>query len=864
MNQNLTPAQQQWYDLKQSCKDCILLFRLWDFYELFYEDAHIGHKVLWLTLTAKNKKNDNPIPMAWIPHHALEKYLPKLISAWYKVALAEQVWDVVPGSVVERKIVEIITPWTYIQENAFEQHIMSCWFWWDSNQQYHIAWWDFTLWTYFVQSTESFQLLCSIIEKIAPKEFVIHHSFPELESLSDFLQKSNIVYSVHDHPQDMDHFLKSILSINSLESFWEVLQWWSKHAVATLFSYVKHYQKKSQYIVKTIKKLWYADALSLDPVTIKNLEIFYSSYESNQEYSLFWVLNTNKTALWRRLLYNWLQFPTRNAETIKHRNDLIKHFSEVDTRERISWFLTWIGDIPRMISRLYYKNPSPNIVQNISKQLSYIFSHDELVLALMLSWLDEKAQSWLKVLKEFLWSAIQEESDTEKFWFIVSWFSTEVDSLRAVAFHSDDLLQEYLQDLQTTLRVNTLKIKRIKNQWYFLEVTSKDAQLLINASDWSDEKHDFVRTQSLKNATRFTTTYLSTIQEKIHDAHEALSTLEYKILDQIIEKILSSKIFFDQLSDAVALLDCSVSFAYRLLQWRTVPVLTDQRHIKIIWWRHPVVESFLSKDEQFISNDLHAYTERFFHCITWPNMWWKSTYLRQNAILLIMAHAWLPVPADSMEFYLLDGIYARVWSWDIIAKNQSTFMTEMVEMAYIIRNATEDSFIILDELWRWTSTYDWVALAQAISVYICHQIKAVTLFATHYHEIIELEDLLQWFYNASVSVYESWNNPIFLKKIVQWWASKSYWVDVAKLAWLPDDIIRLAQDYLTELEAWTVSTLAQWTSIPRQSGFDFWVISDKHSETLDAIHDLLDTVDINSITPLESMILLQKILSILQ
>jgi DNA mismatch repair protein MutS len=860
MSKSLTPAQQQWYDLKQTCKDCLLLFRLWDFYELFYEDAHIGHQVLWLTLTAKNKQSDNPIPMAWIPYHALEKYLPRLVEAWYKVALAEQVWDVVPWSVVQREIVEIITPWTYIQENVWEQLILSCRFWWESAQPYYCAWWDFTLWNYFVQSVDTLDNLYALIEKLSPKEVVIHNSFPEITELSALLEKQMLSYSIHDHPQDMEHFLQSILWVQTLDSFW--LSWWSLHVVTTLFSYIQHYQKKSHYNIRSIKKIGYTNTVVLDAVTSKNLEIFRSSYEWTEKYSLFWVLNRTKTSLWKRLLHTWLQFPSRDPQTILYRHWLIEQCAQLPYLQQLSWLLQWITDIPRIISKLYYKKPSPHTVWLLYKQLQYIYSADYLVEWVTLCGVDAETLRSLQELKQFLQWAVYDDLEQQQYWFIAPWFSTEVDNLRAIAYHSDDLLQTYLQELQHTVQANTLKIKRIKNQWYFLEVSVKDADILVEHFDEHNEKYDFIRSQSLKSAVRFITTYLSSLQEKILDAREALSRLEYQLLDQIIERTLSYSRLFDTLSESLALLDCSVCFAFRLLEWRKIPTLSENRTLNILWWRHPVVESFLPNDEHFISNDFCTDSDKFFHCITWPNMWWKSTYLRQNALLLLMAHAWLPVPVDVMSYYLLDGIYARVWSGDIIAKNQSTFMTEMVEVAYILRHATEDSFIVLDELGRWTSTYDWVALAQAISVYICHNIKAATLFATHYHEIINLEAVLSGFYNASVSVYESWNSVVFLKKIVQWWASKSYWIDVAKLAWLPESIITLAQQYLWDLESdWSVA-FSDWFDKPTQMWFDFWVIDDSQTKKVNDLHDLLDWVNIDDMTPLESMLLLQKILLI--
>lgn len=857
----LTPAQQQYTELKRQHNDSLLLFRLGDFYELFYDDAKEAHKTLWITLTAKNKNSENPIPMAWIPYHSLQKYLPRLVKSWYKVAIAEQVWKVRPGKVVERKVVEIVTPWTYIED------------WWDFrfvawltynatySYAYHLSWWDFSLGQYFTQSFENLEQVRQKLIEIWSLELVVDAQFPEI-SWCDVLKEhiSWLYISLLDAPHDVSYFLQHQLQVTSLEWYGKSLQEWRSRSVALLFSYLTDTQKSDLSYIHSISYAWALDIMHLDWITIKNLEIFSSSYEQSVKYSLYWVIDTCSSSMWSRFLRQCLKEPLKNIESIRERQHLLTYFLEDDDiRHLLKRLLSGTPDLPRLLTSLVYKAPSALKVQSLMWVLSSLLVDAQFLDLLINKWnYDRSDVMKVQELSTFLLSAIADWSIRDTSWFIADWFDDEVDRVRHLVSHSDELLLSYQQELVSASWVTNVKIKFIKNQWYYIEITPKDVVQFEKIISSETNTFDLVRTQSLKTWQRYMSTYLSEVQNELLSAKETLQEREKELLVSLISRIESASPLLFKLADSLAYLDLFSSHAQMMLdeKW-CLPEFNQQWVFEIQDARHPVVEAFLLSSQEFIPNDLYQHNDDFFHLVTWPNMWWKSTYLRQNALIVLLAHVWLWVPAKQAKVALVDWIFARVWSWDALAKNQSTFMTEMIEMANILHNATSSSFVVLDELWRWTSTYDWLALAKAIVVNMCRSIESKTLFATHYHELVELEWDLPGFSNWHVSVYESDDQPVFLKKIVAWWASKSYWLDVAQIAWIPSWVLSLAQEYLAELEFKKQGLVQTW--------FDFWMnafvswgieLSDDVQKELDVARSLLDEIqwlNLHELSPIELM-----------
>ena len=875
--EKLTPAMRQYVEVKKQYPDCVLLFRIGDFYETFFEDAHICARVLDLIITSKNKNSEDPIPMAGIPHHSVDKYLPRLTAAGYKVAIAEQTTDPVPWKIVERVVTKIITPGTSVQDSTQKQDTAYLVAITTTNEKtgysYHIAWWDFILWEYTTKSFDDIWKLQKFVLQLQPAEIILDTDIQMKDDLSiPFHQYLHSLISVHWVPIDPEHSVVTACNVQNITSYWKALEGGRLNAMALLIDYLKYTQKKK---LTTIAKIGYHSSewlVLMDDVTIKNLEIFASSYESNTKYSLFWILDNAKTAWGSRLLRQILATPIHVKSELDWRLSKIEEYVESNETIWIHQFLGNFSDIPKLLTLISYR------------RLTWVpFVRLRAVLSNSLFWLDGTILTELKKLRlpenylselheilHLLTNALKE--DEKILWdqdYVADGYNQEIDELRKFAYHSDEVLMDYQQELVRLTWINNIKLKFVTNQWYFLELTSKDIddfeKFVAEASNREDPewKYAIVRRQTLKWNQRYSSTYLDGLQWHIIDAKEQLAAKEFAVLWSLQEEILSHTDALYTLAEKIAWLDLFSSQALYAKEHQFVkPQISESPIIEIQWGRHPVIEAFLPKDEPFIPNGLTIWKDvkdnfGLIHVITGPNMWGKSTYLRQSAIIVLLAHCWLFVPAQSAKIGLIDWIFARVWSWDIIAKNQSTFMTEMIEVANILNNATEKSFIIFDELGRWTSTYDWLALTKAILHYLLKEIKAKTLIATHYHELIALEKETDNIKNFSVWVYETETEVVFMKKISAWWASKSYWVDVAKLAGIPKPILEEARFFLKDLEQKKV------TNIPVQSApqwlFNAPQQSFAHEAEYEKLKTMLKGMDLNNITPLQALQVLVKI-----
>ncbi len=486
---------------------------------------------------------------------------------------------------------------------------------------------------------------------------------------------------------------------------------------------------------------------------------------------------------------------------------------------------------------------------------------------------DSSTLAVIEELYNYLNKVIKEDE------YVKDGINKEIDDFRKIAYNSDEMLMEYQQELVKLSNVSNVKLKYVINQWYFIEITNKDIELFesnlwsIAETKWID-KFDLIRRNTLKWSQRYTSRYLDEVQWKVLSAKEALVNHEFALLEEVKNTISTMTSELNNFANYIARFDLYTSHAIFSSENKLVKArYIDDWNIEIKDGRHLVIERYLKDNQQFIPNNLSMCMDSsraqndegddswFVHVVTWPNMGGKSTFLRQNALIVLMAHCGLYIPADMANISLLDGIFARVWSGDIIAKNQSTFMTEMVEVANILNNATEKSFIIFDELGRWTSTYDWLALTKAILEYVTTEIKAKTLIATHYHELINLENQYKWIKNYSVSVYETDKDIVFMKKIVKWWASKSYGLDVAKLAWVPNMILERANENLEWLQNEKIypSTSSGWQIGKNEELFKASRFLQKIDPRFEKIETLIKSFDINNMTPLQAIQLLEKI-----
>ena len=866
----------QYQEMKKLNPDCILFFRIGDFYEVFFEDARICHNVLDLVLTSKNKSSENSIPMAGIPHHSIDKYIPKLVHHWYKVAIAEQITDPKPWKLVEREITQIITPGTYIQEwsknfnymLAITRREVKDW------TNFHLARWDFTLWEYQTKSFEDLWDVQKWILTINPSEIIIDIDFTDKDSLTTPIQQyTKCLISVYDIPVDSSRFVCNMARVQTLSSFWKALEEWRLQAFALLLNYIKHTQHQN---ITNISKVSYHTqtwSVLMDDITVKNLEIFSSSYENNEQYSLFWILDHTRTSAWARLLRYYLSNPINSLQEIQKRQNFIDHYQNVSHSSEIMKRLWDTFDLQKLTSSILYKKLNPIPFLKLRSTLKLFFWNNEqsniLLDELRFLWLKNDEEKELKELYLTLLEMLKYDEDViNSDSFIADWYNEEIDRLRQIAFHSDDLLLQYQQFLVRESWVQNVKLKFITNQGYFIELTTKDSQVFeekfwIWKRDSDDERLSLYRRQTLKWNQRYSSAYLERLQENILKARDELVKLENKLLSDMWEIIASKNVVISSFAQKIAELDVFCSHAIFAYENQYVkPEMNQNNFIEIVWWRHPVIEAYLPSDQQFIPNDLLIWDDgeerEMIHVITGPNMWWKSTYLRQSALIILLAHCWLYVPANNAKIWLVDWIFARVWSWDVIAKNQSTFMTEMIEVSNILNNATENSFIIFDELWRWTSTYDGLALTSAILQYVLKHIKAKTLIATHYHELIELEDSYSEVKNYSVSVYETDKEVFFMKKIVKWGANKSYWIDVAKIAWIPDEVTSNAREILKKLEV-RQQKWEQRTQIISTPLFDVNENNNAYKKKYEHLQNIIKQVDVNNTTPIQAIQFLGKI-----
>lgn len=862
--EKLTPAQQQYMNIKQNYQDCLVFFRMGDFYELFYDDAKTAHHVLDITLTARDKDGPRPIPMAGIPYHALDKYLPKLMQAWYKVAIAEQIGEAVPGRVVQREVVSVMTPGTYVEQSSEVVLLLAVWRW-GIQWQYHIAWGDISLGTYMTKTLSTFQELTEHIRSMNIREVVLSTDIPEKNIIYDYIHwQLHISLSRQEPPRDVDNFLYHILQINSLWWYGDALTDGRRYAAAVLFSYIMAVQK---YALQNIHRISYDLApgnVFLDATTIKNLELFASSYHSQKKYSLYAVINCTHTAMWSRLLADRLIRPINVLEELDRRLSYINHYTQaVQESDTVCLVLRTLPDIPRLISFLLWKKSSALKRCQLRSAVKTISQTAEIIQGMQRVWLSVDTQTSLLSRHDRLQTVLQEEVRDERSNYIADWYNTEIDELRRLAYHADDLLLQYQQELVWQTGVTNIKIKYIQNQWYVVEVTPKDIAVFEAARREDDPKFNLTRRQTLKWWERYTSSYLLGLEEKILQAMAALEQKEAFHLQELQHTLIKDYGIFAEISDAIAELDLSTSMAgFAKKHNRTKPVFTSDSSLNIEEGRHPVIEHFLPHDQQFVPNDLHMKQEELVHIVTWPNMWGKSTFLRQQALIVLLAHIGLYVPAVKAHVGLVDGIFARVGSGDMLAQHQSTFMTEMLEVAHILHHATPRSFIILDELGRGTSTYDGMALAKSIIVYLCQKVKAKCLFATHYHELIELAQEFEAVKNFSVSVYETDTDVVFLKKIISWWASKSYGIDVAKLAWLPADIIIQSKVYLKELEQLKSSFSDAHASSRQQQislELDFSTGAQDVNPLREECRDILQHLDTDHLSPIDALIKLVEL-----
>lgn len=864
-----TPMMQQYDSIKSKHKDCILLFRLGDFYEMFGDDAIKGAKILDIALTAR-AKGENKIPMCGVPHHSIENYIAKLTKNGKKVALCDQVSDPSLPGIVKREVVRIITPGTTLNENLLDNktnNFLVCLV--TGKDKFGICYSDITTGDFAVTEVKTEDDLITEISKIKPAECIVNKEFLESETgklLNDSFEL--VHFFPYETYKDSIETLFDHFKTKSLDGYGLTNHDAAINAAGMLLNYLKETQKTDLKHIQKIRIYSTHDHMPLDESTLRNLELLTTLKENQKEGSLISVLDHTNTAMGGRLLKYWITHPLLKLASIKQRLDAIEELVNNNSLlTDLQFLLKNVLDIERLIARLSlgsgnardlinlkislqkipeFKNILKNVQSDLLKKLkNSLFDLSELVEQIELSIIDEPPLT------------IREGG------MIKEGFSKELDEIRRISREGKNFIKDLQEKETKRTGISSLKVKFNKVFGYYIEISKANLQHVPD---------DYIRKQTLVNAERYITPELKEYEEKVLNAEEKMTALEYDLFLGVREKAVTQISDIQLNAQIIAQIDVLSNLAHIAnLNRYTKPNVNNKDLIKIIKGRHPVVE-YLNASNEFIPNDIEIdQNENRLLLITGPNMGGKSTILRQTALIVLMTHIGSFVPAESAEIGLVDRIFTRVGASDNLVKGQSTFMVEMQEAANILNNATSKSLIILDEIGRGTSTYDGVSIAWAITEYIHNSIRAKTLFATHYHELIAVVENLQHGQNYRVGVVEKNQQVFFLYKLEKGGIDKSYGIEVARLAGLPKDIVEKSKQILLNLEEEVVDkNIQQVVKDPRkninESQMDLFGNEElireyeRKAQGLNKIKANLDNIDINNLTPLEALQTLDKII----
>lgn len=801
--------QEQYEKIKSQYKDTIVLFRLGDFFEAFNEDAEILSKVLGITLTGRGK-DESRTPMAGIPHHALPSYMPKMVEAGLKVAIADQITDAVPGKLVERQVTKIITPGTIIDENSLDSsknnYIASVYIKEDKKAKklFNIAFCDLTTGELKVFNTDNLHVFKNEISKFKPAEILCSQS--QIDNIKNTLKERLEV--LDDEKYSFEYGYKVLLeqfNVQSLKGFGisdDVEKNGIVETAAALIGYLRECQKGELKHIKSIKPYSYSDFMQLDFETIRNLELLFPMSGADYSSTLYAVLNQCENSMGKRKLRQWILTPLINQEMLEERLEAVDIFyNKRILTSNVKECLIQIADIERIVGRIGVGSANPkdlvalkNSLIKILELRSVLTSED---LPRRLKYLtDNISNEQLQKIIDIIETSIDDDPSSvlNQGGIVKDGYNSEVDELRNLRNNSKKILADIQRREIERTQINSLKIAFNNVFGYYIEVTKTHLDKVPN---------DYIRKQTLANAERFITEELKELESKILNAEERLIKLETELFIQIREKIAEYASMLLEVSDSIAEIDVLSNFGEISREFRYSKPLIKSRNtkdscsLKIVNGRHPVVEKLV---KEFTPNITDFNNGNCINIITGPNMSGKSTYIRQVALIVLMAQIGCFVPADSMEFEIVDRIFTRVGAGDNLAKGESTFMVEMTETANILNNATSKSLIILDEVGRGTSTYDGVAIAWSIVEYIHENLKSMTLFATHYHELTELEEKYSGIKNYNVKVIEEGGDILFTHRIVEGSANKSYGVYVAKIAGVPDEVVDRANEILKRFE----------------------------------------------------------------
>lgn len=872
-----SPMMQHYLKTKEEYKDCILFYRLGDFYEMFFDDALVVSKELELTLTGKDCGQAERAPMCGIPFHAAETYLNRLVANGHKVAICEQVEDPKQAKgIVKREVIRIVTPGTNLNTQALDEtknnYLMSIVY---LGEKIGVSIADFSTGDYFVTELSSGSELIDEINKFVPSEIITNEYFSisgiDLTAVND---KLGITMSTLDSwyfDEDtcikklLTHFKVGVLDGLGLKDYTS-----GTIAAGALLLYLYEMQKGSVDHITSIVPYTTGKYMLIDSSSRRNLELVETMREKQKKGSLLWVLDKTKTAMGARALRSMIEQPLINKEDILKRQAGIEECNNhaID-REEIREYLNPVYDLERIMTKISCKSANPRDLIAFRNSLEML-PHIKKLIGTMESDLFAECFANLDDLADIyslISSAIVEEPPItiREAGIIKEGFSKEADELRRAKTEGKEWLAQLEAREKEATGIKNLKVKYNKVFGYYLEVTNSFKNLV--PADW-------VRKQTLTNAERYTTDELKKLEDVILGAEDKLCSLEYDLFNEVRDSIAAEVRRIKSTARAIAEIDVYTALSVVAQQYNYVkPAINEKGIIDIKNGRHPVVEKMIRND-MFVANNTYLdNAKNRISIITGPNMAGKSTYMRQTALIVLMAQIGSFVPAQEANIGIVDRIFTRVGASDDLASGQSTFMVEMTEVANILRNATPKSLLILDEIGRGTSTFDGLSIAWAVVEYIANTklLGAKTLFATHYHELTELEGTLDGVNNYCIAVKENGDDIVFLRKIIKGGADKSYGIQVAKLAGVPDTVIERAKELVADLSDADISLkardIAQYSKKQEKLVNSYKKVDDldvKQMSLFDTVNndDIIEDIkalDISNMTPIDALNTLYKL-----
>lgn len=836
----ITPMMSQYLQIKDKYKDCIVFFRLGDFYEMFFEDAKIASKELELVLTGRECGLDEKAPMCGIPYVASSNYITKLVNKGFKVAICEQIEDVsLSKGIVKRDVVKIITPGTYFDETSgeFESNVFLASIFYDlSKEIFGITFGDITTGEVYSTTLDNTSFLLDELMKFSPKEIIVNEDF-NFEEIITPVQNDFLVTT-----KKLDFFTdskvpKSMDKIKNLKDY-------QINSIMGFYNYIFETQRINLSNIKQIEFYNVYDYLLIDKNSKKNLELINNIYDNTKKSTLYWVLNKTNTSMGARLLKQWIEKPLlKSGKIVKRQNCIEELINNFDLHSRLKKMLSNITDIDRIIAKVSNFSINPREILTLKKCIKFLPDIKKVLIQFNSSLFKDIYDNFdvLDDIYDLIENSICDEAGiTLKDGSIIKeGYNKEVDDLKYLKNNAKDCLLDIEKNEKDLTNIKSLKIGYNKIFGYYIEVSKSNYDLV--------PKNRYIRKQTLANSERYITEELKNLEEKILNAEYKLYDLEYQIYINVREQIEKNVSRIKNVSKNIAIIDSLFSLALVAIENKYVkPVISDDGIIEIEKARHPVVEKLINK-LNYVPNDVYLNNfEEQLHIITGPNMAGKSTFMRQIALIVIMAQMGSFVPADYAKVSICDKIFTRIGASDDLSSGRSTFMVEMKEVAYIIDNFTQNSLIILDEVGRGTSTYDGLSIAYAIIEYLTSisKIRPKTLFATHYHELTQIEEVIPNVKNYSVSAKKIGDNLIFSRKVSRGAIDDSYGIEVAKLAGINQNIIDIAKNVLKKLE----KQIECKDIIEYSNSDELYNKDDNLNETQEFLKEISD-IDIINLTP---------------